>query len=155
MFARVYSMGIRGMEAFPVEVETNISTGLPCIDIIGLPDAAVKESRVRVQSVAMNCGLRFPKGRITVNLAPADIRKEGAIYDLPILLSILAAGGQISADLSRSVFVGELSLSGELRPARGVLPMICLQRKITLQMFIFLFRIPMKEKSPETAFFTR
>ena len=124
MFARVYSMGIRGMEAFPVEVETNISTGLPCIDIIGLPDAAVKESRVRVQSVAMNCGLRFPKGRITVNLAPADIRKEGAIYDLPILLSILAAGGQISADLSRSVFVGELSLSGELRPARGVLPMI-------------------------------
>ncbi len=124
MFARIYSMGICGTQAFPVEVETNISTGMPYIDIIGLPDAAVKESRVRVQSVAANCGLHFPKGRITVNLAPADIRKEGAIYDLPILLSILAASGQLCSDLERSVFIGELSLSGELRPARGVLPMI-------------------------------
>ena len=103
MFAKVYSMGIRGMDTFPVEVETDISTGMPYIDIIGLPDAAVKESKVRVQSVAANCGLKFPKGRITVNLAPADIRKEGPVYDLPILLSILCASGQISSALELSL----------------------------------------------------
>lgn len=124
MFAKVYSMGIRGMDTFPVEVETDISTGMPYIDIIGLPDAAVKESKVRVQSVAANCGLKFPKGRITVNLAPADIRKEGPVYDLPILLSILCASGQISSALENSVFLGELSLSGEVRPCKGILPMI-------------------------------
>lgn len=123
MVAKSYSMGLFGMDAFQVEVETDISQGLPAFELVGLPDTAVKESRDRVRSALKNCGFTFPVSRITMNLAPADKRKEGPIYDLPLLISLLKATGQLHADTDNAVFIGELSLSGELRPVRGVLPM--------------------------------
>ena len=123
MVAQLHSMGLWGMDAFVVEVEADISSGLPCFELVGLPDAAVKESRDRVRSALKNCGFDFPVSKITVNLAPADKRKEGPIYDLPVLVAILCATGQLRADLSHCVFVGALSLSGEMRAVKGVLPM--------------------------------
>lgn len=123
MVARLFSMGLYGLEAFTVEVEADISKGLPCFDIVGLPDTAVRESRERVRAAAKNCGYDYPVTRITMNLAPADKKKEGPIYDLPLLIALLKVTGQLSAETDDSVFVGELSLSGEIRPVRGVLPM--------------------------------
>ncbi len=125
MVAKVHSMGIFGMEAFPVEVETDISAGLPAFELVGLPDAAVKESRDRVRSAMKNCGFQFPVGRITMNLAPADRKKAGPLYDLPLLVSLLTASRQLSCRTEDAVFLGELSLSGEVRPVRGVLVMAC------------------------------
>ena len=112
MVAKIHSMGTYGMEAFPVQVETDLSAGLPAFEVVGLPDAAVKESRDRVRAAMKNCGFDFPVSRITINLAPAGKRKEGPIYDLPLFLSLLMASGQLSCELSGSVFLGELSLSG-------------------------------------------
>ena len=123
MFDKVSSMGLIGIEAYKVEVEASISQGLPAFDIVGLPDIAVKESRDRVRSAMKNCGFEFPLGRITVNLAPADIKKAGPLYDLPILIAMLGLSGQLSADTDECVFIGELSLGGEVRPVNGVLPM--------------------------------
>lgn len=123
MVTQIYSMGLYGMEAFPVLVESDISRALPSFDMVGLPDAAVKESKDRVRSAMKNCGYAFPEGKVTINLAPADKRKEGPIYDLPLFITILKATGQLTADPGRSIFVGELSLNGDLRPIRGVLPM--------------------------------
>lgn len=123
MFAKTHSMGVFGMDAFPVEVETDISQGLPQFGLVGLPDAAVKESQDRVRSALKNCGFQFPLGRITANLAPADRRKVGPLYDLPLLLSLLLASRQFSCEIEDAVFLGELSLAGELRPVRGALVM--------------------------------
>lgn len=123
MVSRLFSMGIFGMDAFTVEVEADLSSGLPSFEIVGLPDASVKESRDRVRSAMKNCGFDFPVSKITVNLAPADKRKEGPIYDLPILIALLKASGQLAADFSDSVLIGELSLTGDARPVRGILPM--------------------------------
>lgn len=128
MAAKVISMGLYGAEAFLVEVECDIGRSLPAFDLVGLPDAAVKESRERVRAALKNCGFDYPTGRITVNLAPADIRKEGPLYDLPVLMSVLISSGQLGACLGDSAFLGELSLFGELRPVNGVLPM-CLKAK--------------------------
>lgn len=124
MVSRLFSMGLYGMDAFVVEVEADISVGLPGFDVVGLPDTAVKEARDRVRSAMKNCGFEFPVHKITVNLAPADKRKEGPIYDLPLLISLLQASGQLSAELDDCVFIGELSLSGEVRPVKGILPMV-------------------------------
>ena len=121
MYARLKSVGLFGIESYMIEVEADVSTGLPSFDIVGLPDAAVKESRDRVRAALKNCGFRFPAGRITINLAPADHKKEGSIYDLPILLAILQASGQIKADLQDSVFIGEVALDGRVREVVGVL----------------------------------
>lgn len=123
MTSKLNSLGIFGMNAFLVEVETDLSKGIPSFDIVGLPDTAVKESRDRVRASIKNCGYEFPISRITVNLAPADIKKVGSIYDLPILMSILKASNQITCNLSDSIFIGELSLNGDLRHINGVLPM--------------------------------
>ena len=128
MAAKVISMGLYGAEAFLVEVECDIGRSLPAFDLVGLPEAAVKESRERVRAALKNCGFDYPTGRITVNLAPADIRKEGPLYDLPVLMSVLISSGQLGACLGDSAFLGELSLFGELRPVNGVLPM-CLKAK--------------------------
>lgn len=124
MFAKVKSEGIFGIDSYNVEVEADISSGMPRFDLVGLPDAAVKESRERVRASIKNCGYTFPVSRITVNIAPADIKKEGAIYDLPILMAILKASKQIKANLDGYAFIGELSLDGEIRCANGVLPMV-------------------------------
>ncbi len=123
MVAIVNSMGLFGLDAFEIKTEADISTGMPSFDIVGLPDVSVKESRDRVRAAMRNCGFDFPTGRIIINLAPADIRKEGPLYDLPILMAILKSSGQISMKLDDSIFLGELSLSGELRAVNGILPM--------------------------------
>ena len=123
MVVTVRSMGLYGVEGYEVRAECDLSRGLPAFDVVGLPDAAVKEARERVRSAVKNCGFDFPVSRVTVNLAPADRRKEGTVYDLPILIGILTASGQLKCDLGDAAFVGELSLSGALRPVKGMLPM--------------------------------
>ncbi|MDF2567940.1 MAG: yifB [Oscillospiraceae bacterium] len=111
------------MDAFVVEIEVDISKGMPSFDIVGLPDAAIRESRDRVRSALKNCGYDFPIGKITINLAPADQKKSGSIYDLPLFLAMLCATQQLKVNLDECAFVGELSLTGEVRPILGVLPM--------------------------------
>ena len=123
MICSVHTMGINGIMGSHITVECYISNGLPAFDIVGLPDAAVKEARERVRAAAKTSGLCFPTGRITVNLAPASLKKAGTHYDLPILLSIMAASGAIRRPRSSSAFLGELSLDGKIRPITGVLPM--------------------------------
>jgi len=123
MLARVYTCAVIGLEGQVVEVEVDTGRGLPSFFLVGLPDAAVKESSERIRSAIKNSGLHMHGGRITVNLAPADLRKAGPAYDLPIAVGILAATEQIPADgLEKSLFVGELSLDGSVRHVRGVLP---------------------------------
>ncbi len=123
MLARLLSYGLNGIEGYPITVEVDISNGLPAFEIVGLPDAAVKESKDRVRSAIRNSGLEFPMQRITVNLAPAHTRKEGTLYDLPIAVGLLAATRQIPKDaIENLVFLGELSLDGEIRPVNGILP---------------------------------
>ena len=124
MFARVNSTGCYGMEAFCVEVEADCYNGLPRFDIVGLPDASVKESCDRVRAAMKNCGCHFPVSRITVNLAPADRRKEGPLYDLPMLVALLAASGQLKQMSTKAAFFGELSLDGAVRRVNGALPMV-------------------------------
>ncbi len=124
MFSKVKSIGLFGIETYMIETEADVSGGLPCFDIVGLPDIAVKESRERVRSAVKNSGYKFPIGRITVNLAPADKKKEGAIYDLPIFLAVLKASKQINFPMENSAFLGELSLDGNVRHIKGVLAMV-------------------------------
>lgn len=124
MFSKVKSEGIFGLSTFDVVIEADISSGLPRFDVVGLPDTAVKESRERVRASIKNCGYTFPVSRITVNIAPADIKKEGSIYDLPILIAMLKACGQIAGSVEDYAFIGELSLDGEIRAVNGILPMI-------------------------------
>ena len=123
MVSKIRSLGLQGVSGYEVSAECDLSGGLPNFDIVGLPDAAVKEARDRVRAVIKNCGFTFPVSRITINLAPADRRKAGTVYDLPILIGILVTGGQLPAPEEDSALVGELSLSGQLRPITGMLPM--------------------------------
>lgn len=125
MLSRIYSCGLSGIDGFSVCVETDISNGLPAFDIVGLPDAAVKEAKERIRSAIKNTGFRFPAKHIVINLAPASKRKEGSGYDLPMALSIICATEQIYApDLSKCAFFGELSLDGTVQPINGILPMV-------------------------------
>ena len=123
MVSKVRSLGLQGIGGYEVSVECFLSNGLPNFDVVGLPDAAVKEARDRVRAAIKNCGMKFPVSRLTVNLAPADTRKAGTIYDLPILLGILVCTGDLKPLPDDAAFLGELSLAGELRPVRGALPM--------------------------------
>lgn len=123
MVAKVNSLGLMGLDAFLVTIESDLASGLPSFDVVGLPDASVKESRNRVKSALKNCEFDFPTNKITINLAPADVKKEGSIYDLPILIALLISSGQLDAHLENAAFIGELSLSGELCAIKGVLPM--------------------------------
>jgi len=124
VLATVLTCAVIGLDGALVEVEVDSAQGMPGLTIVGLPDAAVQESRERVRSAIRNSGARFPVGRITVNLAPADIRKEGPAYDLPIALGILLASGQLVADVGDALVIGELSLDGSLRHTTGILPMV-------------------------------
>jgi magnesium chelatase family protein len=129
VLAKVHSCAIVGLEGEIIEVEVDTARGLPSFTIVGLPDAAVKESRERVQAAVQNAGFVFPRKRVTVNLAPAALRKEGPAYDLPIAMGVLAASQQIAVDwLEGALVVGELSLDGSVRHVRGVLPMAALAR---------------------------
>ena len=123
MFAKVNSLGLLGIDGFKVTVEVDLSGGLPKFDIVGLPDTAVKEAKDRVRSAIKNSGFDYPVSRITVNLAPADIKKEGPIYDLPILVGILLASEQIKKIPKNACFIGALSLNGDVSEINGVLPM--------------------------------
>ncbi len=123
MFAKLHSLGLLALDGFAVTIEVDISGGLPQFSIVGLPDNAVKESCERVRSALKNMGYEYPSSRITVNLAPADVRKTGPVYDLPILLGLLCASGQLSAPPPDCAFIGEISLNGEVRAVRSVLPM--------------------------------
>ena len=123
MLARIRSFGVKGIGGYEVTVECYVTNGLPSFDVVGLPDAAVKEARERVRAAAKSNGFHLPASRITVNLAPADTKKAGTVYDLPIFLGLLAAQGSISQPGPDKAFFGELSLGGELRPVSGALPM--------------------------------
>ncbi len=129
MVGKVRSLGLRGVTGYEVGVECDLASGLPAFTVVGLPDAAVNEARERVRSAIKNCGFQFPVSRITVNLAPADRKKSGTIYDLPILVGILRAGGQLRQEDPECAFVGELSLAGALRPCTGMLPMAMAARR--------------------------
>ena len=124
MLSKVQSCSVLGIHAYPVGVEVDIATGLPAFATVGLPDSTVRESRERVSSAIVNAGFRFPLKRVTINLAPADVPKGGSSFDLPIAIGILSATRQIDEqNLKSHVILGELSLSGAVRPVRGVLPM--------------------------------
>ena len=126
MLSRVWSSAVHGVDALPIEIETHIEPGLPRWTVVGLPDGAVRESRDRVWAALKNSGLPTPRGAVTVNLAPADVRKEGSAFDLPIALGLIAALGEVIPQgvLDELSILGELSLDGSLRPVRGVLPMV-------------------------------
>ncbi len=134
MLAKVLSSAIIGIEAYIVEVEVDISQGLPSFSTVGLPEGAVRESKERVKTSIKNSGYHFPSDRITVNLAPADIKKEGTAFDLPIALGILAATGLVAkASYADYLILGELSLDGLIRPIKGVLPMAITAKEIGLK----------------------
>jgi len=130
MLAKVLSSAVFGVDAYVVEVEVDITMGLPAFSTVGLPDGAVRESKDRVKSAIKNCGYRFPPHRITVNLAPADIKKEGAGFDLPMAVGILAATGLVNRHkLHRYLIIGELSLDGRIKASKGALPVALAARK--------------------------
>ena len=125
MISFLHSASVQGIDACLIDVEIDISSGLPVFSIVGLPDTSVKESRDRVVSAIKNSGFDFPTKKITVNLAPADIKKEGGAFDLPISLGILASSGIIEKkSLQNFCAIGELSLDGKLRPVKGILPIV-------------------------------
>ena len=130
MLSKVHSLGLAGIAGYGVETECYIGTGLPAFELVGLPDASVKEARERVRAAVKNCGFRFPVSRIIVNLAPAGTKKSGTLYDLPILLGILCASEQVRLPKEKSAFLGELSLQGGLRSVPGVLPMALAARAL-------------------------
>ena len=131
MLAKVHSCALIGLDGAVVEVEADLNTrALPSVMLVGLPDTAVKESTERVRAAIINSGLTYPRGRVTVNLAPADLRKEGPAYDLPIAVALLILAEQIPADLDGALFLGELSLDGSLRHVNGLLPMAHLAKEL-------------------------
>ena len=124
MLARTYACGLEGVSGYPVEVEAFISRGMVSFDIVGLPSAAVKESRDRVRAAIAVSGLEFPFGKVTVNLAPADVKKDGTAFELAIAMALLSAKKPASfSDLEKTMLLGELSLQGKLMPVRGALAM--------------------------------
>lgn len=148
MLALIKSYGLKGLDGFPVQAEIDMHMGMPTYDIVGLADTTVKESKERVRSAIKNSGYTYPVASMVINLAPADVKKEGSLYDLPIALGLLAASKQIDySSLKRAVFVGELSLNGEVRKVNGLLPMII----SAVQNGEHLFVIP-KENADEAMF---
>src|SRR5215211_7545829 len=148
MLSRVYTGAVVGMDGALVEVEVDIAhSGLPQFLIVGLPDAAVQEARERVRAAIRNSGLSFPMRRITVNLAPADLKKEGPSYDLPIAAGILIASGQVEAESSDVLYLGELSLDGSLRHTPGIIALVALARERGLDT-VYVPAIDARESTP-------
>ncbi|MDE6075981.1 MAG: YifB family Mg chelatase-like AAA ATPase [Clostridia bacterium] len=139
MLSKIASYTVVGLDGVPVEVETDINKGMVSYELVGLPDAAVKESKERVFSAIRNSSLRFPVNKITVNLAPADIKKEGSQYDLPIAISLLVASEQLKADTDGVVMLGELALDGGLRAVTGILPVLISAKSKGFKKFIVPF----------------
>lgn len=133
MLCNVRSLGLTGIVGYEVEVECFITNGLPKTEVVGLPDIAVREATDRVRAAIKNCGFKYPVSRITVNLAPAGTKKSGTLYDLPMLLCILAAVGDLRLPEAEAAFIGELSLEGKLRPVRGILPMALAAREAGIE----------------------
>lgn len=129
MYAKINSLGLFGLNAFPVEVEIEVSRGMPSFDIVGLGDVVVKESRERIKAALRSCDIKFPLARVVVNLAPADTKKTGSMHDLAILCSLLTITDVINDDLSKTAFIGEVALNGDIRPVNGILPMVILAKK--------------------------
>ena len=123
MISSVYTFGVNGIQANVITCECLVTNGLPAFEVVGLPDTAVKEARERVRGAAKTCGFRFPTSRITINLSPANLKKSGSHYDLPILMGLLEATGMVSKQQAKTAFIGELSLDGKIRSVPGVLPM--------------------------------
>ncbi|MEW6142596.1 MAG: YifB family Mg chelatase-like AAA ATPase [Chloroflexota bacterium] len=146
MIAKVKSAAVVGIDAQMVEVEVDVAAGLPNTTVVGLPDTAVQESRERVRSAIRNSECFFPNKRVTVNLAPADLKKEGPAYDLPIAIGILLSTEQVCADVSQTLFLGELSLDGAVKHTQGTLPMVALARDIGLKQ-VFVPEADAKEAS--------
>ncbi len=136
MIAKVQSYALSGLEGVCVTVEADISRGMPAYDMVGLPDTAVKESKERVRSAIKNSALEFPTHKITVNFAPAYVKKEGSAFDLPVAISLLLAEGELRADVHEYIFLGELALNGDLRPVSGVLPSLISARDKGFTKFI-------------------
>lgn len=133
MVVTIRSLGLNGIAGYEVKAECFLSGGLPAFDIVGLPDAAVREAREPGAGSGENCGARFPVSRITVNLAPAGQKKAGTLYDLPIFVGILAASGELPPPPEHAAFLGELSLTGSLRGVSGILPMALAAREAGIQ----------------------
>lgn len=133
MLCSINSIGLIGLDAYHVTIEVDIANGMPAFEIVGLPDAAVKESKDRVRAAMKNCGYELPARRITVNLAPANTKKTGPIYDLPILIGLLQATGQLNYNNTNDIFIGELSLGGEIRRCNGILPMVLHAKQLGFQ----------------------
>ncbi len=137
MLSRVYSASLLGLEPYLLEIEVDVAQGLPAVAVVGLPDTAIKESKERVKSAIKNSGYSYPPDRITINLAPADIKKEGPAFDLPIALGILAATSQVNPDsLEEYIILGELALDGKIRPVKGALPIALEMRKDKIKKLI-------------------
>ncbi len=138
MLSKVKSLGLQGIDGFPVDVETDVSNGLPKFDIVGLGDTAIKESKERVRTAIKNSNYQYPISRITVNLAPADIKKEGSIYDLAIAISILATNeeNRLGKDIMEYIYLGELSFEGKVKRVKGVLPLLISARNLGYKKFI-------------------
>ncbi len=137
MLSKVKSFGLKGIEGFPIDVETDVSNGLPKFDIVGLADTAIKEAKERVRTAIKNSGFEYPTRKITINLAPADIKKEGALYDLAIAISILATDEALAISSHKNyVMIGELSFDGEIKRVKGVLPLLISARKLGYKKFI-------------------
>lgn len=147
MVSKIRSLGIKGIGGYEISVECFLSQGLPAFEIVGLPDTAVKEARDRVRAAIKNTGKSFPVSRLTINLAPADTKKGGTTYDLPMLLSILSASGSIKQPPGDCAFIGELGLTGELRSVRGALPMALAARRAGVRQLYLPF-----DNAPEASF---
>ena len=144
MLARVTSCALIGLEGTIVTVEVDISPGLPAFTLVGLPDTAVQEARERVRAAIKNSGFAFPTKRIVVNLAPADLKKAGPAYDLPMAVGILLSSEQVDAELSGCLLLGELSLDGSLRHTNGILPMVALAHRGASKALSCRHRMPVR-----------
>lgn len=133
MFAKISSLGLFGLNAFPVDVEIDISRGQPQFDIVGLPDAVVRESRERIRAALRSCNINFPVAAVMINLAPADTKKSGSVHDMAMFMAILRAMRMISEETDGCSFIGEISLNGDVRRINGVLPMVMLARELGLR----------------------